>query len=248
MWRTFGCSIESSLSSTAEQSIDGGVEGTAATADTGSRALRSIMRLLSKIIDAKFDSSNRPGTSIAHDEGDSPNDWPALESDLTAWYTMYQTSMLPDIVRRSTPESGIYECWFADETCAIASIYYHVCRLLLLMHDPSAIKPTAQQCDWLQVYRALCGSMAVHAREILAVALGRPSSVVQSRLVQPLYIAGRCLWREPEQRRLVATLRGIENDLGLATNYRIKALLQEWGTPELLQRSELDRELSDLSS
>lgn len=67
-------------------------------------------------------------------------------------------------------------------------------------------------------------------------------------MVQPLYIAGRCLCQERDQRIAVSLLRDIENDLGLASNYRVKALLDEWGVPQMLERSELDAELSDLSS
>jgi hypothetical protein len=67
-------------------------------------------------------------------------------------------------------------------------------------------------------------------------------------MVQALYVAGRCLTKEPDQRALVRMLRSIEADLGIATGYRVKALVEEWGLSSLHGVSELDYELSDLSS
>jgi hypothetical protein len=113
---------------------------------------------------------------------------------------------------------------------------------------PNSLSLNPTRPDWLRTYRLLCAEMAEHARVILSIAMGRPSQAIMAHMLQPLYIAGRCLWQENEQRAVVSLLQQIEKDLGLATNYRIKALLKEWGTSGSTGYSELDAELSDLSN
>lgn len=174
--------------------------------------------------------------------------WLDVRGGVDAWEATYGAIISPDIFRPPKTASGISETWFADDACAIAWTYHRVCQISLLMHDPQPASSTLSRRSWLATYRALCAKMAEHAGDILSVNLGKPSCTVRSRMIQPLYVAGQCLWRESEQRLVISLLRGLEHDLGLASNYRVQALLQEWGTPYLLECSDLDAELSDLSS
>jgi len=48
-------------------------------------------------------------------------------------------------------------------------------------------------------------------------------------MLQPLYVVGRRLTKEAEQKKLVEMLEGVENDLVIATGYRVKALIEEMG-------------------
>jgi hypothetical protein len=50
--------------------------------------------------------------------------------------------------------------------------------------------------------------------------------------VQPLFVAGQCLTETRERRIILDLLRGIESDLGWATDYRVRQLLKEWGWNE----------------
>lgn len=62
-------------------------------------------------------------------------------------------------------------------------------------------------------------------------------------MLQSLYVASRCLANEVDPRMLIELLKGVENQLGVAT-----ALTQEWGTLSLTGTSLLARELCDQSS
>jgi hypothetical protein len=206
----------------------------------GRAALRKILRLWSKII----------GVVSSSDSMVDRDAMQALEADLEAWAITFDPK--PDIVNRAPDpksETGYTETiWFADDTCAMACLYFRMSNILLLMHAPNALNSNAMGSDWLRTYRLLCSKMADHARVILSIALGRPSQAVMAHMLQPLYLAGRCLWQEHEQRTVVSLLQQIEKELGLATNYRIKALLKEWGTSGSTGYSGLDAELSDLSN
>jgi hypothetical protein len=206
----------------------------------GCAALRNILRLWSKIM----------GVMSSSDHTVDRDAMQALEADLEAWATTFHPK--PDIVNHGPDpksETGYTETiWFADDTCSMACLYFRMSNIILLMHAPNALNSNATGSDWLRTYRLLCSQMAEHARVILSIALGRPSQAVMAHMLQPLYIAGRCLWQENEQRTVVTLLQQIEKDLGLASNYRIKALLKEWGTSGSTGYSELDAELSDLSN
>ena len=46
---------------------------------------------------------------------------------------------------------------------------------------------------------------------------------------QPLFVAGQCLSQSHERQVVLELLRGIETDLGWATENRVQKLLNEWG-------------------
>jgi hypothetical protein len=68
-----------------------------------------------------------------------------------------------------------------------------------------------------------------HSHEICGIALARPEGSVRIHQVQPLFVAGQCMTEDRERRVVLDLLRGIEADLGWATDYRVKLLLKEWG-------------------
>lgn len=47
--------------------------------------------------------------------------------------------------------------------------------------------------------------------------------------IQPLFVVGQCLTHESERQAILELLRGIEVDLGWATEYRVQQLLKVWG-------------------
>ena len=48
-------------------------------------------------------------------------------------------------------------------------------------------------------------------------------------MTQPLYVAGQCLTHHRERKVIIDLLRGIEVELGWATQYRVQQLEKEWG-------------------
>ena len=84
----------------------------------------------------------------------------------------------------------------------------------------------------LSSYRAIEAEIRYHSYEIVGIALSRPEGSVRIHALQPLFVSGQCLTEPRERRVILNLLRGIEGDLGWATNYRIIRLLREWGWDE----------------
>ena len=138
------------------------------------------------------------------------------------------------------PELFTRETWFSSDTCAIAMAFYHMARMVLLIHRPVELFLQQQppQLDLLVTYRSLQESLRHHASEIIPIAHGMPSDVVRKYLLQPLYVAGRCLQDSSDRKSLLAILGQIDDDLGAFTDYRKRDLCEEWGIPyEPVQRN-----------
>jgi hypothetical protein len=67
-----------------------------------------------------------------------------------------------------------------------------------------------------------------HAVEICAIALSRPDEAARVHMLQPLYMAGRCLTDIADRRTVVMLIDSIEDELGWHAKYRVEALLEEW--------------------
>ena len=177
---------------------------------------------------------------VSHDCGASPQ-WAHLDVEFTQWYHALPTEFLAPITQTLPPPSkdnsqelSIPETWFGSEACAIAMAFYHMARILLLVNQPQelflAMQPPKQR-DLLSSYNALQRDLHHHAMEIIPIAHGMPNPAVQKYMIQPLYIAGRCLSSPGDRRIVIRLLKHIETDLGLFTEYRIKDLSEEWGIP-----------------
>jgi hypothetical protein len=107
---------------------------------------------------------------------------------------------------------------------------YYMARVILLMNKPH--ESTARRstlASRLHSYRIIESEVRHHSHEICGVALGRPEGSVRIHQVQPLFVSGQCLTEPRERRIILDLLRGIESDLGWATDYRVKQLLKDWG-------------------
>ncbi|KAJ5081794.1 hypothetical protein NUU61_010058 [Penicillium alfredii] len=175
---------------------------------------------------------------VSHDCGASPH-WAHLDEEFTQWYHALPTEFLAPITQTFPPPStgnpqelSIPETWFGSETCAIAMAFYHMARILLLVNQPQelflAMQPRKHR-DLLSTYNALQRDLHHHAMEIIPIAHGMPNTAVQKYMIQPLYIAGRCLSSSGDRQIVIRLLKHIENDLGLFTEYRVKDLSEEWG-------------------
>lgn len=190
----------------------------------------------------------------------SPIDWEEINIDVERLYAAVRHLLEPDIIdvaedmgTRASVNTPLEKAWFLSSTSAMAATYFHMAKILLLKSMPGDLFAAMSASpggapDWSVAYPKLHQQMASHARRILAIALGSPPIAVRLHMLQPLYVAGRCLSDVHHQDVLLDVLRGMEVKMGMATGYRVKDLLREWGRPSTFERSRLDRELSDLSS
>jgi hypothetical protein len=228
-------------------------------------ALQAIIRLMCKLINyistkTKRHASTSPSTVLSESGSSSTqtNLWSILDSKFDNWLRALPPSFQPDVTRKrkaaeGNPNSIIFadEVWFVDNACAMAFMYFRMAKILLLIYKPMelvATSTTPTPPDWLHTSREVQKELNLHTKELVSIALGLPDDFVKSNMVQPLYVAGRCLTMQSDQQELITMLEDIENNLGMATGYRIKALVEEWGTDSLQRTSELDCELTDLSS
>ncbi|ESZ93520.1 hypothetical protein SBOR_6101 [Sclerotinia borealis F-4128] len=170
--------------------------------------------------------------------------WHELADELEVWYqglpnTFKPCARLPAILDGSLPQDSpraIYpEIWYSIPMCGSTMQSYHFTRILLLINKPheSTTKRTTVS-DRLHSYRSIEVEARLHSHEICGIALGRPEGSVRIHQVQPLFVAGQCLTELKERKVILGLLRGIETDLGWATDYRVKQLVKDWDWQEPL--------------
>ena len=106
---------------------------------------------------------------------------------------------------------------------------YHMARILLLVNKPqesTAIRSTVTAR--LRSYRIIQEEVRYHSQEICAISLSSPPDAVRIQSLQPLFVAGQCLSEAVDRQTVRDLLKGIQNDLGWATEYRIRKLDEEW--------------------
>ncbi|KAH9822888.1 Fungal specific transcription factor domain [Teratosphaeria destructans] len=134
---------------------------------------------------------------------------------------------------------------------------YHFARIHLLHHQPLVstaapcpstprsthhASPGSSLAPCLASYASILQQSRAHAKEIVAIGLGRSDEGTRIHSVQPLWTAGLVLggsaeddevWVETEgyRKSVVEQLRGIERDMGWASEYRVRSLLELWGLP-----------------
>ncbi|KAI9930830.1 hypothetical protein AWENTII_007172 [Aspergillus wentii] len=148
-------------------------------------------------------------------------------------------------------DSSPKEIWYSNDLCAMSMMFYHMARILLLIHRPVDVFLTRHQplnqSDLLATYNSLQRDIRAHVTEIIPIARGLPHSRVRKYMLQPLYVAGRCFTDANDRRELFKILCHIESDLGSATEYRMKDLSGEWGIPfEIVNRIGVDAGLLDM--
>ncbi len=168
--------------------------------------------------------------------------WKVLEKELDIWYkglpdTFKPCARLPPVANGSYPVDSprvlFSEIWYSIPMCASTMQSYHMARTILLLnrpHESTARRSTVS--DRLHSYRKIEREVRYHSHEICGIALGRPEGSVRIHQVQPLFVAGQCLTEARERCIILDLLRGIESDLGWATDYRVRQLLKEWGWNE----------------
>ncbi|OAL47739.1 hypothetical protein IQ07DRAFT_126963 [Pyrenochaeta sp. DS3sAY3a] len=114
-------------------------------------------------------------------------------------------------------------------TCGSTIQNYHMARILLLMNKPPERRTLrATFTERLSSYQRIQEEAVYHSKEICGISLSSPPESVRIQSVQPLFVAGQCLVEVKERDMVVDLLRGIEEDLGWATDYRVQRLNAEW--------------------
>jgi len=175
--------------------------------------------------------------------GDTPQ-WTRMDDAFNRWYDMlppsfscsidWPCSTAKDEEQIPSTETVYHESWFCSDLCAITMSFYHMARMLLLIHRPVDVFLTGQPqnaLDVLSTYYSLQRDLRQHAMKIIPIARAIPDDRVRKNLLQPLYTAGRSLFDTNDRQDLLDILLEIESDLGFATEYRLKDLSGEWGIP-----------------
>ena len=137
------------------------------------------------------------------------------------------------------------QIWYSMPMCGATMQHYHMARVLLLINKPH--ETTARRTtigSRLNSYRNITEEIVNHCYEIWyairllspnlmlispsGIACARPEASVRVHSTQPLFVAGQCLTHHRERKVILDLLRGIERDLGWATEYRVQQLIREW--------------------
>jgi hypothetical protein len=181
--------------------------------------------------------------------------WEKLDEELRAWYEGLPDSFKPTAVVSSSQGMDMEEKWFPRPACASTAQWWHFARIQLLYNKPHLSTATPASRGRLGLagdnhgsslasrhasYASIIQQSREHAKEIVAIGLGRSDEGARVHSVQPLWTAGLVLggsdgdvdeetwmWR----RCVLGLLRGIERDMGWASGYRVRSLLEQWELP-----------------
>ena len=156
--------------------------------------------------------------------------WHRLKNELDVWFNGVPETFMPT-ARITTTHYGtsFVEVWHSVPMCAATVLSWHMTQILLLInkpHETTARRSTV--AERLHSYRTIEADIKFHSREICGICLARPEASVRIHSLQPLFVAGQCLTGASDRRVIIDLLKGIESDLGWATDYRVQQLLREW--------------------
>ncbi|KAF2709715.1 hypothetical protein K504DRAFT_467666 [Pleomassaria siparia CBS 279.74] len=160
--------------------------------------------------------------------------WYQIKQQFQTWYDGLPVTFQPCARIQSSRAQGesealFPEVWYSIPMCASTMQCYHMSQIQLLMNKPhESTQGRTTVCARLNSYHSVLAACQVHSREIVGISLARPDDAVRIHSVQPLFTAGQCL-NDPNERQVVLDLlRGIETDIGWATEYRGRQLVQQW--------------------
>ncbi|CAI6335857.1 unnamed protein product [Periconia digitata] len=168
--------------------------------------------------------------------------WNSLQRQFQAWYDGLPITFKPcarvDPVSSAVGfphrDEGLFpEVWYSIPMCASTMQAYHMSQIQLLMNKPhESTQGRTTVSARMNSYQSVLASCQAHSREIVGISLSRSDEAVRIHSVQPLFTAGQCL-SDPRERQVVMDLlRGIESDIGWATQYRAQALSEQWQCEE----------------
>ncbi|PVI05631.1 hypothetical protein DM02DRAFT_639295 [Periconia macrospinosa] len=130
---------------------------------------------------------------------------------------------------KSENEFIFSEVWYSIPMCASTMQTYHMSQILLYMNKPhKSTQGGSTLCARLNSYQSVLAACQKHSREIVGISLARSDEAVRIHSVQPLFTAGQCLSDARERQVVLSQLQGIESDIGWATDYRVRQLVEQW--------------------
>ncbi|KAF1951690.1 hypothetical protein CC80DRAFT_553061 [Byssothecium circinans] len=164
--------------------------------------------------------------------------WQSLQRQFQVWHDGLPITFKPCArVETACSHSGMVhgdeplfpEVWYSIPMCASTMQAYHMSQIQLLMNKPhESTQGRTTVSARMNSYHSVLAACQAHSREIVAISLSRSDEAVRIHSVQPLFTAGQCLIDPRERQAVVDLLRGIEADIGWATEYRVKALCEQW--------------------
>lgn len=221
----------------------------------------ALIWLLMKLVNYIAAGDEMPSSVLGVRQHDLLNYWHQLESQLKHWHDGLPPSFRA-IALGTDAVSGLEERWFPRPMCASTMQSYHFARIQLLHNKPhistgspfsppssrsnsnsnssrpGALTPGSSLAARHASYASILQQSRFHAKEIVAISLGRTDEAMRIHTVQPLWTAGLVLGAKGEEgvdaetetwrRTIVDLLRGVERDLGWASEYRVSNLVELW--------------------
>jgi len=159
--------------------------------------------------------------------------WFSLRQQFQVWHDglpiTFQPSARVEPSGRQDNESMFTEVWYSIPMCGSTMQTYHMSQILLYMNKPhESTQGRSTVCARLNSYQSVLAACQKHSREIVGISLARSDEAVRIHSVQPLFTAGQCLSDARERQIVLALLRDIEADIGWATDYRVRQLVEQW--------------------
>lgn len=184
--------------------------------------------------------ANRPiGNQESAGSADrSANTWLDLSFEFQTWFERVPETFRP-CVRIDHPRDFSHpsenirlpfpEVFYSLSTCAATMQHYHFGRIALLINQPAdVVSAPSTAFDRLQGYREVTKEVEYRTREACGIALGHPQGDVRVHMVPVLLALGQCLEGADEHQIILNLLRGVEADLGWATEYAVTKLEASW--------------------
>jgi hypothetical protein len=235
------------------------------TAMSDDKISNALIWLLMKLVNFIAAGDEMPASVLGVRQHDLLTYWHEMDKQLRVWHEGLPPSFRA-IAVGTDEASGLEERWFPRPMCASAMQTYHFTRVQLLMNKPhiSTGSPFSRRPPFVDPsnsgsstghgdtnstpgsslaarhasYASILQQCRFHAKEIVAISLGRADEGTRIHSVQPLWTAGLVLGARGEdgvsaetelwRRMVVDLLRGIERDMGWACEYRVQDLLSVW--------------------
>ncbi|KAF2032249.1 hypothetical protein EK21DRAFT_99125 [Setomelanomma holmii] len=144
-----------------------------------------------------------------------------------------EPSRTPGRLLKSDNESMFTEVWYSIPMCASTMQTYHMSQILLYMNKPhESTQGRSTVCARMNSYQSVLAACQKHSREIVGISLARSDKAVRIHSVQPLFTAGQCLSDVRERQVVLSLLHDVEADIGWATDYRVRQLVEQWQREE----------------
>ncbi|KAI4251388.1 MAG: hypothetical protein LQ352_004876 [Teloschistes flavicans] len=205
---------------------------------TGNALIWLMSKMMNLICAGATDDSDFPRNDhfefappSAIDQQSLSEKWDRLNLEMETWYNGLRETFMPSAIISVRPQGAdLTEVWHSVPVCAATVLSWHMAQVLMLVNKPHDL-PTRRTTVAARVnaFRTIQSEIAYHSRQIVGLCLARPEGSVRIQALQPLFVAGQCLTEEAERKVVLDLLRGIERDLGWATDYRVQQLRQEWG-------------------